>query len=167
MRIKDTLNLGKTKFPMRGKLPVREAQWQQDWETDHVYQKRQALNQGKPSFVLHDGPPYANGNIHIGHALNKISKDIIVRFKSMSGFRAPFVPGWDTHGLPIEQQLSKQGYNRKKMSVAEFRDLCRQYALDQVEKQKKDFKRLGVAADWDHPYLTLTPEFEAQEVSNY
>nr|SFZ87888.1 Isoleucyl-tRNA synthetase [Loigolactobacillus rennini] len=164
MRIKDTLNLGKTKFPMRGKLPVREAQWQQDWETDHVYQKRQALNQGKPSFVLHDGPPYANGNIHIGHALNKISKDIIVRFKSMSGFRAPFVPGWDTHGLPIEQQLSKQGYNRKKMSVAEFRDLCRQYALDQVEKQKKDFKRLGVAADWDHPYLTLTPEFEAQEV---
>lgn len=164
MRIKDTLNLGKTKFPMRGKLPVREAQWQQDWETDHVYQKRQALNQGKPSFVLHDGPPYANGNIHIGHALNKISKDIIVRFKSMSGFRAPFVPGWDTHGLPIEQQLSKQGYNRKKMSVAEFRDLCRQYALDQVEKQKKDFKRLGVAADWGHPYLTLTPEFEAQEV---
>lgn len=164
MRIKDTLNLGKTKFPMRGKLPVREAQWQQDWKTDHVYQKRQALNQGKPSFVLHDGPPYANGNIHIGHALNKISKDIIVRFKSMSGFRAPFVPGWDTHGLPIEQQLSKQGYNRKKMSVAEFRDLCRQYALDQVEKQKKDFKRLGVAADWDHPYLTLTPEFEAQEV---
>lgn len=164
MRIKDTLNLGKTKFPMRGKLPVREAQWQQDWEADHVYQKRQALNQGKPSFVLHDGPPYANGNIHIGHALNKISKDIIVRFKSMAGFRAPFVPGWDTHGLPIEQQLSKQGYNRKKMSVAEFRDLCRQYALDQVEKQKKDFKRLGVAADWDHPYLTLTPEFEAQEV---
>ncbi|WP_125980250.1 isoleucine--tRNA ligase [Loigolactobacillus iwatensis] len=164
MRVKDTLNLGKTKFPMRGNLPVREAQWQKAWEDNKLYEKRQELNEGKPTFILHDGPPYANGNIHIGHALNKISKDIIVRFKSMSGYRAPYVPGWDTHGLPIEQQLTKQGYDRKKMSTTEFRELCRKYALEQVEKQKTDFKRLGVSGEWDNPYVTLAPEFEAQEV---
>ncbi|PIO83666.1 isoleucine--tRNA ligase [Loigolactobacillus backii] len=164
MRVKDTLNLGKTKFPMRGNLPVREAQWQKAWEENKLYEKRQELNEGKPTFILHDGPPYANGNIHIGHALNKISKDIIVRFKSMSGYRAPYVPGWDTHGLPIEQQLTKQGYDRKKMSTTEFRELCRKYALEQVEKQKTDFKRLGVSGEWDNPYVTLAPEFEAQEV---
>ena len=164
MRVKDTLNLGKTRFPMRGNLPVREAEWQKAWEENNLYQQRQKLNEGKPTFVLHDGPPYANGNIHIGHALNKISKDIIVRFKSMSGFRAPYVPGWDTHGLPIEQQLTKQGYDRKKMSISEFRALCHKYALEQVDKQRTDFKRLGVSADWDRPYLTLAPEFEAHEV---
>lgn len=164
MRVKDTLNLGKTKFPMRGNLPVREAEWQKHGKENNLYQQRQKLNEGKPTFVLHDGPPYANGNIHIGHALNKISKDIIVRFKSMSGFRAPYVPGWDTHGLPIEQQLTKQGYDRKKMSISEFRALCHKYALEQVDKQRTDFKRLGVSADWDRPYLTLAPEFEAHEV---
>ncbi|MFD0897932.1 isoleucine--tRNA ligase [Loigolactobacillus binensis] len=164
MRVKDTLNLGKTKFPMRGNLPVREAEWQKAWAENGLYEQRQKLNEGKPTFVLHDGPPYANGNIHIGHALNKISKDIIVRFKSMSGFRAPYVPGWDTHGLPIEQQLTKQGYDRKKMSISEFRALCHKYALEQVDKQRTDFKRLGVSADWDRPYLTLAPEFEAREV---
>lgn len=164
MRVKDTLNLGKTKFPMRGSLPKREAEWQAAWDDNKLYEQRQKLNEGKPTFILHDGPPYANGNIHIGHALNKISKDIIVRFKSMSGFRAPYVPGWDTHGLPIEQQLTKQGYDRKKMSTTAFRELCREYALKQVAKQKADFKRLGVSGDWDHPYLTLAPEFEAREV---
>ncbi|KRK40473.1 isoleucine--tRNA ligase [Loigolactobacillus bifermentans] len=164
MRVKDTLNLGKTKFPMRGSLPKREGEWQAAWEENKLYEKRQKLNEGKPTFILHDGPPYANGNIHIGHALNKISKDIIVRFKSMSGFRAPYVPGWDTHGLPIEQQLTKQGYNRKEMSTTAFRELCRKFALEQVAKQKADFKRLGVSGDWDHPYLTLAPEFEAHEV---
>ena len=114
--------------------------------------------------MLHDGPPYANGNIHMGHAMNKISKDFIVRSKSMMGFRAPYVPGWDTHGLPIEQQLKKAGVDRKALSVAEFREMCRQYALEQVDKQRKDFKRLGVAGEWDNPYLTLKPEYEAQQI---
>ncbi len=164
MRVKDTLNIGRTKFPMRGKLPVTEAQREQLWEENKVYQLRQKLNAGKPTFVLHDGPPYANGNIHIGHAMNKISKDFIIRYKSMTGYRAPYVPGWDTHGLPIEHQLTKAGYDRKKMSTSAFRDLCRKYALEQVDKQRKDFKRLGVSADWDHPYLTLHKEFEAAQV---
>ncbi|GEL15771.1 isoleucine--tRNA ligase [Pediococcus cellicola] len=167
MRVKDTLNLGKTKFKMRGNLPVNEAKREQVWEENKVYEQRQKLNEGKPSFVLHDGPPYANGNIHMGHAMNKISKDMIVRYKSMSGYRAPYVPGWDTHGLPIEQQLTKEGYDRKKMSTSEFRKLCREYALKQVALQKADFKRLGVAGEWDNPYLTLKPEFEAQEVRTF
>ena len=164
MKVKDTLNLGKTKFPMRGNLPVREVERQNEWEENKVYEQRQKLNEGKPSFVLHDGPPYANGNIHMGHAMNKISKDFIVRSKSMMGFRAPYVPGWDTHGLPIEQQLKKTGVDRKALSVAEFREMCRQYALEQVDKQRKDFKRLGVAGEWDNPYLTLKPEYEAQQI---
>lgn len=164
MKVKDTLNLGKTKFPMRGNLPVREVERQNEWEENKVYEQRQKLNEGKPSFVLHDGPPYANGNIHMGHAMNKISKDFIVRSKSMMGFRAPYVPGWDTHGLPIEQQLKKAGVDRKALSVAEFREMCRQYALEQVDKQRKDFKRLGVAGEWDNLYLTLKPEYEAQQI---
>ena len=164
MKVKDTLNLGKTKFPMRGNLPVREVERQNEWEENKVYEQRQKLNEGKPSFVLHDGPPYANGNIHMGHAMNKISKDFIVRSKSMMGFRAPYVPGWDTHGLPIEQQLKKAGVDRKALSVAEFREMCRQYALEQVDKQRRDFKRLGVAGEWDNPYLTLKPEYEAQQI---
>ncbi len=164
MRVKNTLSLGKTKFKMRGNLPVKEVDRQKQWSDNELYQQRQKLNEGKPTFVLHDGPPYANGDIHMGHAMNKISKDIIVRFKSMNGFRSPFVPGWDTHGLPIEQQLKKAGYDRKTMTTNEFRKLCHQYALDQVNKQKAEFKRLGISADWDNPYLTLLPEFEAAEV---
>ena len=164
MRVKDTLNLGKTKFPMRGKLPQTEGKREQIWEENKVYEQRQKLNEGLPTFVLHDGPPYANGNIHIGHAMNKISKDFIVRYKSMTGYRAPYVPGWDTHGLPIEHQLTKAGHDRKKMSTTDFRDLCRKYALEQVDKQMKDFKRLGVSGDFDHPYLTLAKEFEAAQV---
>lgn len=164
MRVKDTLNLGKTKFPMRGKLPQTEGQREKVWQENKVYEQRQKLNEGKPTFVLHDGPPYANGNIHVGHAMNKISKDFIVRFKSMTGYRAPYVPGWDTHGLPIEHQLTKEGYDRKKMSTTAFRDLCRKYALKQVDNQKAEFMRLGVSGDWDHPYLTLAKEFEAQQI---
>ncbi|ANZ58015.1 isoleucine--tRNA ligase [Fructilactobacillus lindneri] len=163
MRIKDTLNLGKTKFKMRGNLPVKELEREKLWEGNQLYQQRQKLNEGKPSFVLHDGPPYANGDIHMGHAMNKITKDFIVRYKSMNGFRAPFVPGWDTHGLPIEQQLKKAGYDRKKMSTNEFRKLCHDYALKQVDRQRTEFKRLGLQGDWDNPYLTLMPEYEAAE----
>ncbi|MFS5691403.1 isoleucine--tRNA ligase [Streptococcus agalactiae] len=164
MKLKETLNLGQTAFPMRAGLPNKEPQWQEAWDQADIYKKRQALNEGKPAFHLHDGPPYANGNIHVGHALNKISKDIIVRSKSMSGFRAPYVPGWDTHGLPIEQVLAKKGVKRKEMDLAEYLEMCRDYALSQVDKQRDDFKRLGVFADWENPYITLTPDYEADQV---
>ncbi|HGI5167609.1 TPA: isoleucine--tRNA ligase [Streptococcus agalactiae] len=164
MKLKETLNLGQTAFPMRAGLPNKEPQWQEAWDQADIYKKRQALNEGKPAFHLHDGPPYANGNIHVGHALNKISKDIIVRSKSMSGFRAPYVPGWDTHGLPIEQVLAKKGVKRKEMDLAEYLEMCRDYALSQVDKQHDDFKRLGVSADWENPYITLTPDYEADQV---
>ena len=164
MRIKDTLNLGKTKFKMRGNLPVREAEWEKEWEDNHLYEQRLKLNEGHPRFDLHDGPPFANGNIHMGHALNKISIDIILRYKNMNGYYAPYVPGWDTHGLPVEQQLAKKGIDRKTMDRAKYRELCRQYAEEQVQKQMTDFKRLGVMADWDNPYITLQHEFEGQEI---
>ncbi|HGD6453885.1 TPA: isoleucine--tRNA ligase [Streptococcus agalactiae] len=164
MKLKETLNLGQTAFPMRAGLPNKEPQWQEAWDQADIYKKRQALNEGKPAFHLHDGPPYANGNIHVGHALNKIFKDIIVRSKSMSGFRAPYVPGWDTHGLPIEQVLAKKGVKRKEMDLAEYLEMCRDYALSQVDKQRDDFKRLGVSADWENPYITLTPDYEADQV---
>lgn len=164
MKMKDTLLLGKTAFPMKANLPVREADWQKDWEEQDVYGKRQEKNADKPTFVLHDGPPYANGAVHMGHALNKISKDIIVRSKSMSGYRSPYVPGWDTHGLPIEQALTNTGVNRKELSLSEFRKLCEDYAWKQIDSQRTVFKRLGVAGDWENPYVTLTPEYEEAEI---
>ena len=164
MKIKDTLQLGKTKFPMRANLPNKEVERQAEWLEEEIYEKRQDLNEDKPSFVLHDGPPFANGNIHMGHALNKISKDIIVRFKSMSGYRSPYVPGWDTHGLPIEQVLANKGIKRKEMSVAEYRKLCEEYAWEQINKQREDFKRLGVAGEWDNPYVTLSKDYEEAQI---
>lgn len=164
MKIKETLQLGKTKFPMRANLPNKEVERQAEWLDETIYEKRQELNKDKPSFVLHDGPPFANGNIHMGHALNKISKDIIVRFKSMSGYRSPYVPGWDTHGLPIEQVLANKGIKRKEMSVAEYRKLCEEYAWEQINKQREDFKRLGVAGEWDNPYVTLTKDYEEAQI---
>ena len=125
----------------------------------------QEKRKGRPKFILHDGPPYANGDIHIGHALNKVLKDIIIRYKSMQGFDAPYVPGWDTHGLPIEQAITNSGkVDRKKMSVSEFREALQEYALQWVEKQKAQFQRLGVRGDWDNPYMTLTPDYEAQQI---
>ncbi|MGO1918730.1 MAG: isoleucine--tRNA ligase, partial [Alkalibacterium gilvum] len=164
MEMKETLNLLKTKFPMRANLPNKEVDRQKEWEEQDLYNKRQELNKDKPAFILHDGPPYANGNIHIGHALNKISKDIIVRYKSMSGYRAPYVPGWDTHGLPIEQALTNTGVDRKSMSIAEFRKLCADYAWKQINKQREDFKRLGVSGEWDNPYVTLNKEYESEQI---
>ncbi|MDG3131557.1 isoleucine--tRNA ligase [Streptococcus suis] len=164
MKLKETLNLGKTAFPMRAGLPTREPEWQVAWDEAAIYAKRQELNAGKPAFHLHDGPPYANGNIHVGHALNKISKDIIVRSKSMMGFSAPFVPGWDTHGLPIEQVLAKQGVKRKEIELVDYLEMCRDYALSQVDKQRIDFKRLGISADWENPYITLTKDYEAAQI---
>ncbi|WP_243386756.1 isoleucine--tRNA ligase [Bacillus kexueae] len=165
MDYKDTLLMPKTEFPMRGNLPKREPDMQAKWEEMNIYEKVQKRTEGRPLFILHDGPPYANGDIHMGHALNKILKDFIVRYKSMSGYHAPYVPGWDTHGLPIETALTKnKKVNRKEMSVAEFRKLCEQYAWEQVDRQREQFKRLGVRGDWDNPYVTLTPEYEAQQI---
>ncbi|MBJ8349675.1 isoleucine--tRNA ligase [Streptococcus zalophi] len=164
MKLKETLNLGNTAFPMRAGLPNKEPQWQKAWQEANLYAKRQELNANKPEFHLHDGPPYANGNIHVGHALNKISKDIIVRSKSMSGYKAPYVPGWDTHGLPIEQVLAKKGVKRKEINLTDYLEMCRQYALSQVDKQMEDFKRLGISADWENPYITLTKDYEAAQI---
>ena len=164
MNYKDTLLMPKTEFPMRGNLPKREPEIQKRWEEMNIYEKVQERTKDRPLFVLHDGPPFANGHLHMGHALNKILKDFIVRYKSMSGYCAPFVPGWDTHGLPIEQVLTNKGINRKEMSVIEFRKLCEQYAFEQIDIQREEFKRLGVRGDWDNPYITLQPEFEAQQV---
>lgn len=164
MEYKDTLLMPKTDFPMRGNLPKREPEIQEKWESMSIYQKVQERTKGRPMFVLHDGPPYANGDLHMGHALNKTLKDFIVRFKSMTGYNAPYVPGWDTHGLPIEQALTNKGVKRKEMSVAEFRKLCAEYAYEQVDNQRTAFKRLGVRGDWENPYLTLKPEYEAQQI---
>ena len=135
MNYKDTLLMPKTDFPMRGGLPNKEPQIQEQWEANNQYQKALEKNKGNQSYILHDGPPYANGNLHMGHALNKIIKDIIVRYKTMQGFYAPYVPGWDTHGLPIEQALTKKGVDRKKMSIAEFREKCKEFALEQIERK--------------------------------
>lgn len=165
MSYKETLLMPKTAFPMKGNLPNKEPEIQAKWEQDQIYEKVLERTKDRPLFVLHDGPPYANGDIHIGHAINKILKDIIVRYKSMSGYHAPFVPGWDTHGLPIETALTKSGkVDRKKMSVVEFRKLCEEYALKQIDRQREQFKRLGVRGDWNNPYITLTKEYEAQQI---
>ncbi len=165
MDYKSTLLMPKTDFPMKGNLPVREPLIQEKWEAMDIYQMVQKRTEDRPLYVLHDGPPYANGDLHIGHALNKVIKDIIVRYHSMAGFRAPYVPGWDTHGLPIEQALTKSGkVKRKEMSVAAFRKMCEEYALVQVDKQRTQFKRLGVAGDWNKPYITLEPEYEAEQI---
>lgn len=160
-----TLNLPQTEFPMKANLPKREPEILKFWEEQDIYEKVQRSNKGKPKFILHDGPPYANGDIHLGTTLNKVLKDIVVKFHSMTGYDAPYVPGWDTHGLPIEQRAIKQlGLDRKKIGTVEFRNHCRDYALKYVEIQKKQFKRLGVRGDWDNPYLTLTPEYEAIQI---
>ena len=157
-----TLNLADTAFPMRGDLPKREPGWIADWQKNGLYQKIQAHTKGRPRFVLHDGPPYANGDIHIGHAVNKILKDIIVRSKVLAGFDAQYVPGWDCHGLPIEHQIEKQ--HGRNLPADEVRKLCRVYAAEQVARQKKDFIRLGVLGDWDNPYLTMNFSAEANEI---
>jgi len=153
------LNLPETAFPMRGDLAKREPLWLQAWQQKKLYERIRTARKGAPKFVLHDGPPYANGDIHIGHAVNKILKDIIIKSKTLSGFDAPYVPGWDCHGLPIELVVEKN--HGKNIDPAKFRELCRAYAAEQVERQKKDFIRLGVLGDWDHPYLTMDFRTEA------
>ncbi len=157
-----TVNLLDTPFPMRGDLAKREPAWLKRWTEQQRYQKLRKLAAGRPKFILHDGPPYANGDIHIGHAVNKILKDIIVRSKTLSGFDAPYVPGWDCHGLPIELMVEK--LHGKDIPAAKFRELCREYAHEQIARQKKDFIRLGVLGDWDNPYLTMDFKTEADIV---
>lgn len=160
-----SVNLPSTEFPMRGNLPQREPETLKYWEEIDLYGKLKERNKGKTPFVLHDGPPYANGDIHMGHALNKILKDIINRYKNLQGYYVPYVPGWDTHGLPIEQQaIKKLGINRHEAGPVKFRQACREFAKKQIENQKGQFKRLGVLGDWDHPYLTLQNEFIAKQI---
>ncbi|MDD6160131.1 MAG: isoleucine--tRNA ligase, partial [Oscillospiraceae bacterium] len=165
MDYNQTVHLPQTEFPMRAGLPKREPEiLNGKWEVE-TYNKLMEKNAGKPKFVLHDGPPYANGHIHIGTALNKILKDIIVRYKNMTGFQAPYIPGWDTHGLPIESAILKdKKIKRDELSDAEFRDKCKEFALNFVDIQRSEFQRLGVIGDWDHPYLSLTPDFEAAQI---
>jgi len=140
----NTINLPKTDFPMRAGLPKREPGFLENWEHADLYHELMKKNEGKPLFVLHDGPPYANGNLHMGHALNKILKDFILRSRNMMGYQAPYIPGWDTHGLPIERQAIKAyGMDRSKVSVAEFRSKCEEFAHDHVNTQREQFKRLG------------------------
>jgi len=164
MDYKSTLKMPNTEFEMRGNLNKKEPLFQQRWEQDRLYDQMQIKHQDKPMFVLHDGPPYANGRIHIGHALNKVLKDVVVRSHFMAGYRTPFIPGWDTHGLPIETAMQKLGVDRKTMSIADFRKKCEEYALEQVAIQMNDMKKLGTVADYDHPYITLQKSFEAQQI---
>ena len=162
---KDSLLMPKTDFPMRGNLGNNEPNIQAKWEEMDLYNKLLEKNKDCPSYILHDGPPYANGSIHAGHALNKILKDFVLRYKNMSGFKAPYLPGWDTHGLPIENALSKsKKVNRKEMDLSDFRELCAKYALEQVDTQRNQFKRLGILGEWDKPYITLNKEYEASQV---
>ncbi len=165
MDFKDTINLPKTEFPMKGNLPVNEPKTIEKWESNSIYNKMiESRPENKP-FVMPDGPPYANGNIHMGHTLNKCLKDFVIKYQNMAGFRAPFIPGWDCHGLPIEHKVTKElGKKRNEKTPAEIRELCRQEAKKWVKTQGDQFRRLGVIADWDNPYLTLQSEYEAEEV---
>ena len=164
MDYKDTLLMPQTEFKMRGNLAENEIKQREEWEEMDLYNLIKNKNKSNKPFILHDGPPYANGNIHLGHSLNKILKDFINRSKMMEGYYVEYIPGWDTHGLPIEQAVTNSGIDRKSMTVAEFREYCKDYALKQVHTQMEDFKRLNVIADWDHPYITLKPEYEARQI---
>lgn len=160
-----TLNLPETEFPMRAGLPEREPEFLKYWEENKIYEKKQELHAGRKKFVLHDGPPYANGKIHMGTALNKILKDIIMKYKYAQGFDTPYVPGWDTHGMPIEHAAIKNlGLNRHELDTLVLRKECHDYALKWIDEQRTDFKRLGVLGDWDHPYITMTHDYEAVQI---
>jgi isoleucyl-tRNA synthetase len=164
-RYKNTINLPRTDFPMKADLAQREPVMARAWEERGIYAKQRAAMRGRPRYVLHDGPPYANGAIHIGHAVNKILKDIVVKSRTLDGFDAPYIPGWDCHGLPIELQVEKKyGRPGQKLDAAAFREACRAYAQEQIDLQCADFKRLGVLGDWDRPYRTMAPEYEAQQL---
>lgn len=164
MEVKKTLLMPRTNFEMRGNLPTKEPRILENWSSIDLYQKMLEKNKGKDEYMLHDGPPYANGDMHCGHMLNKLLKDFIVRLKTMEGYYTPFIPGWDTHGLPIENVITKKGINRKTTPLAEFRKYCEKYAHEQVERQMAQIKRLGVMGDFDHRYMTLTHDYEAKQL---
>lgn len=164
MDYKETLLMPNTPFSMRGNLPENEKLMREKWDKMDLYNMCLKQNEDKTPFVLHDGPPYANGNIHTGHAFNKVLKDFINRYKNMDGYKVIYIPGWDTHGLPVETAVTKTGVDRKSMSKQDFRKLCTEYAAEQVEKQKEDFKTLNVIGDWEHPYITYENEFEARQI---
>jgi len=167
MEYKDTLLMGKTNFEMRGNLNQKEPILVKAWQEENVYEQMNLNRKEAKEFVLHDGPPYANGDMHCGHMLNRILKDFVIRYKNMEGYKTPFVFGWDTHGLPIENMVTKSGVNRKTTPIVEFREKCEAYALKQVEKQKEQIRRLGLVGDFDHPYCTLMKEYEAQQIHNF
>ncbi|MBM3774828.1 MAG: class I tRNA ligase family protein, partial [Acidobacteria bacterium] len=160
--LKQTLNLPRTSFPMKANLPETEPKLLERWEGEKIYERIRAERAGRPTYILHDGPPYANGRIHLGTAFNKILKDFIVKSKTMAGFDSPYVPGWDCHGLPIEIKVdSELGARKARMPAAEIRAECRKYAQKYVELQRQDFKRLGVFGRWDQPYLTMSPHYQS------
>ncbi|MFH1338313.1 MAG: class I tRNA ligase family protein [Candidatus Omnitrophota bacterium] len=161
MDYKKTLNLPKTGFPMKADLPEREPEFLSGWQKSNLYRLIREKSEGGPKYILHDGPPYANGDIHIGHALNKTLKDIVVKYKTMRGFSSPFVPGWDCHGLPVEHQLFRElGIAKSDISQVKFRKKAQAYAMKFVNIQGEQFKRLGVFGDWENPYITMTPDYE-------
>ena len=168
MDYKATLNLPKTDFPMKANLPQREPELLASWEKERLYEQIQEAGKGRPLYILHDGPPYANGRIHIGHALNKILKDIIIKSKTMAGYQVPYVPGWDCHGLPIEHQVLKDlGEKKKTLDAMAIRKLCREYAEKFYTIQREEFQRLGILGDWQHPYLTMNPAYEATIIREF
>ena len=167
MEYKDTLNLPKTDFPMKGNLPNREPEILKKWHDNAIYKKNLEQSKSKKKYILHDGPPYANGDIHIGHAVNKILKDFIIKSKIMSGFHVPFIPGWDCHGLPIELQVEKKyGKSKFRDDSKAFISACRTFAEKQIAKQKDDFIRLGIFGDWDNPYSSMDKDVESEIVSS-
>ncbi len=165
MEYKQTLNMNKSGFPMRGGLPMREPDMLKHWQELDLYNELLKKNEGKPLFALHDGPPFSNGALHMGHALNKCIKDFMIRSAAMRGYYTPYIPGWDNHGMPIESAIIKQNkLNHKAMPIPEFRSACHDFAQHYIDVQMEGFKRLGVVADWEHPYKTMAPSFEAEEV---
>ncbi|MCK5423608.1 MAG: class I tRNA ligase family protein, partial [Deltaproteobacteria bacterium] len=168
MDYKDTLNLPKTDFPMKANLAKREPEILKEWEEKDLYSKIKSATRNREKFILHDGPPYANGHIHLGTALNKILKDIIIKSKTMAGFRSDYLPGWDCHGLPIEHQVDKElGAKKQSVSTLEKRKLCREYASKFIDIQREEFKRLGVLGEWEHPYLTINNSYAATIVREF
>ena len=165
MEYKQTLNMNKSGFPMRGGLPMREPDMLKHWYDMDLYNELLKKNEGKPLFNLHDGPPFSNGALHMGHALNKSIKDFITRSYAMRGYYTPYIPGWDNHGMPIESAIIKQNkLNHKAMSIPDFRSACYDFAKHYMDVQSEGFQRMGVLGDWEHPYATMNPGFEAEEV---
>ena len=165
MEYKQTLNMPKSGFPMRAGLPMREPEMLKKWEEMDLYHEMLKKNEGHPRFSLHDGPPFSNGDLHMGHALNKALKDFIIRSYAMRGYYTPYIPGWDNHGMPIESAIIKKNkLNHKTMPVAAFRSACHEFADHYIDVQRAGFKRMGVLGDWENPYKTMNPSFEAEEV---